>query len=218
MLKLVQGVINFHEKVLPELSAQFADLAAGQSPDTVMVACMDSRVVPNLFASTNPGDLFVVRNPGNLIPPFDQVSEETHLGSEAAAIEIALQHNVKDMIICGHSRCAAMAALLSDDVIKPGVRRWIRHALGAKRQLDLGSAYDRSLPLPDQLSQLSVMAQLHHLQSYPDVADHLATGALRLHGWWFDIGSGNVFNFEPEENRFVVIDRVEGARILSRLG
>ncbi len=218
MIKLVQGVINFHQNVLPGLREQFAHLALGQFPDALMIACSDSRVAPNLFASTDPGDLFVVRNPGNLVPPANPDKENPNGESEAAAIEIALEMlKVKDIIICGHSGCAGMASLLSKEGITPNLKQWIRHGHEARRQLEEGKAFDPSLSLQDQLSQINVMSQLENLKTYPQVDNGLTTGALRLHGWWFDIGTGNVYAFEPKENKFMIIDENEGARILQRI-
>ena len=218
MLKLVQGVVNFHQNVLPGLSEQFAQRALGQSPDALMIVCSDSRVAPNLFASTNPGDLFVVRNPGNLIPLAHPDEENPHWESEAAAIEIAVDTlKVKDIIVCGHSRCAGMAAILNEEEATPNLRQWTRHGREAKRQLDEGKKFDNSLSLQDQLSQLNVVVQLENLKTYPQVKKRFEKGDIRLHGWWFDITSGNVYNFEPEEEKFVVIDEEEGARIIQRL-
>jgi carbonic anhydrase len=219
MRKLVQGVIDFHQNVLPKLRKQFSKLAQGQSPDSLMIACSDSRVVPNLFASTDPGDIFVVRNPGNLIPS----ANENNLGlsgeSEAAAIEIAIETLVvKDMIVCGHSSCAGMAALLNESNAKPNLKQWNLHAQEAKRQLEQGRAFDPSLSPQDQLSQLNVIVQLEHLKTYPEVKKRHSADQLRLHGWWFDISTGNVYAFEPDEKKFFIIDEQEGARILQRLG
>ncbi len=214
MIKLVQGVINFHENVLPGLREQFAQLASGQPTDALMIACADGRVVPNLFASTNPGDLAVVRNVGNLVPP----AYHSDGGSEVAAIEFALNTmKVKDIIVCGHSDCRGMAALLDDKRITPNLQQWIHHGQEAKQQLNGGKTFDSSLIPRDQLSQLNVMCQLDNLRTYPQVKEHMTAGALRLHGWWFDIRSGNVYAFEPDEGKFIVIDKNEGDRILARI-
>ncbi len=219
MLKLVQGVVNFHLNVLPGMVQQFAKLAHGQSPDALMIACFDSRVAPNVFASTDPGDLAVVRNPGNLVPPAPRAGGDPNRESEAAAIEIALERlNVKDIIVCGHSGCAGMAALLDENGSPSSLKEWIRHGHEAKRRLDAGLTLDPSLTLQDQLSQLNVLVQLENLKTYPILKERLVAGALRLHGWWFDIATGNVYNFESEDNRFIVIDEKEGAKILQRLG
>lgn len=216
MIKLVKGVVNFHQNVLPGLREQFAQLAQGQTPDVLMVACSDSRVVPNLFASTDPGDLFVVRNPGNLVPPAK--ADRPSGDSEAAAVEIALDGlKVGDIIICGHSGCAGMAALLNDSGCTPNLKLWIRHGESAKRQLADGVTFDAALSPQDQLSQLNVLSQIENLKTYPQVAQGIAANTLRLHGWWFDIATGNVFAFEPDVQKFVIIDHAEGARILQRL-
>ncbi len=218
MIELVRGVISFHANVLPGMRDQYAQLALGQSPDALMFACLDSRVVPNLFASTDPGRLLVARNAGNLVPPASLRGTQPRGHSEAAAIEIAVDVlKVRDIIVCGHSRCAAMSALLSREPVSPSLQGWIRHGQAARDRLKQGHTLDPSLSLEDQLSQLSVLSQIDNLRTYPGVEQGLATGALRLHGWWFDIASGNVYAFEPEDNRFVIIDENEGARILSRL-
>ena len=216
MLKMVQGVINFHKNVLPGLRHQFAQLGNGQSPDTLMIACSDSRVVPNLFASTDPGDLFVIRNPGNLVPAYQNTT--TAQTSEGAAIEIAVDTlKVKDIIVCGHSHCAGMTALLNEEKATPQLKQWLRHGQKAKSTFHLGKAFNDSLPAAEQLSQLNVMSQLENLKTYPEVLDHLKAGTLRLHGWWFDIAAGNVYAFDPEEKKFLIIDENQGAKILQRL-
>src|ERR1041384_7022651 len=113
MKKLIQGIIDFRRKLKPEMRATFARLALGQKPDALFIACSDSRVAPNVFASTNPGDLFVVRNVGNIIPPCGVMGNSVADESEAAAIEFAVTRlNVRDIIICGHSECGAMQALV----------------------------------------------------------------------------------------------------------
>lgn len=216
MIKLVEGVVNFHQNVLPGLREQFASLARGKSPDALMIACSDGRVVPNLFASTDPGALFVVRNPGNLIPPA--CSDTRNPNSETAAIEIAVEMlKVRDIIVCGHSKCAGMAALLNEEAATPNLKQWVQHGRDAKRQLDEGKVFDPSLPLQDQLSQLNVMTQLENLRTFDQVRQRLTTGALRLHGWWFDIATGNVYTFDSEEKRFILIDEKVGAKILQKL-
>src|SRR3954464_15796837 len=110
MKKLIRGIIEFRKTKLQIYREKFAVLATGQSPDTLFIACSDSRVVPNLFASTDPGDLFVVRNIGNLVSP----RSDEHGHSTAAAIEYAINNlGVKNVVICGHSECGAMQALMN---------------------------------------------------------------------------------------------------------
>src|SRR5690349_18694480 len=113
MRKLVHGIVDFRSKSTDEQRELFAKLALGQSPDAMFVCCSDSRVAPNVFASTDPGDLFVVRNVGNMIPDCDHFGKSISDRSEAAAIEFAVaQLSVRDIIICGHSECGAMRALI----------------------------------------------------------------------------------------------------------
>src|SRR5438067_7318172 len=113
MKKLIRGIVEFRKNVRSGYRETFAHLALGQAPDALLIACSDSRVVPNLFASANPGDLFVIRNVGNFVPPAGGDGGSWNDGSEAAGIEFALSKlPVTDIIVCGHSECGAMQALL----------------------------------------------------------------------------------------------------------
>src|SRR4051812_27122586 len=183
MKKLIQGIVEFRQNVRPDYREKFARLALGQAPDTLFIACSDSRVVPNTFASADPGDLFVIRNVGNLIPPAgrDGVSQSDE--SEAAAIEFSLQSlSVTDIIVCGHSECGAMQALLKgrDDIAPTHLRSWLRHAEAGLKRLAEGAVPDAALAPHNQLSQLNVLLQLENLASYPIVSERLKTGRLRL--------------------------------------
>lgn len=218
MKKLIKGIVDFRQKVLPSYRETFARLALGQSPDTLLIACSDSRVVPNLFASTDPGDLFVVRNVGNLIPPCGCDGRLTADESEAAAIEFSQSTlAVSDIIVCGHSECAAMHALVTgrEKVQASHLRSWLRHGEPSLARL---SQADTSLSPANQLSQMNVLQQIEHLHSYPIVQQRVAEGKLKLHGWWFELKTADVYAYEQALGRFVVIDEAEAARILARLG
>jgi carbonic anhydrase len=218
--KLIRGILEFRRKTLPEQRETFARLALGQKPDALMVACSDSRVAPNVFASTEPGDLFVVRNVGNLIAPCGEDGLSTHDESEGAAVEFALLTlPVTDVIVCGHSSCGAMKALL-DGRLPPGtpnLASWLRHGRRALDALATQSAMDPALPREDQLSQQNVLEQLSNLHSYPVVRERLAAGRLRVHGWWFDIKTASVHVYEPAVRRFVPLDEAAAETILARL-
>jgi carbonic anhydrase len=227
MRKLIQGLLEFRRQVLPASRATFTRLARGQSPDCLFLSCADSRVVPHLLASTHPGDLFVVRNVGNMVPPGDGDGVSTGDPSEAAALEFCLLHlAVRDIIVCGHSECGAMTALLERGRVSgaPNLAGWLRHGAPALAALAEGTDLLRDggpgaqLPVHDRLSQLNVLAQLAHLRSYPLVRAREAERRLRLHGWWFDIGQALVHTWEPEERRFEPIDEEVGERLLARLG
>ena len=207
MQKLVQGIVDFRHNVRPGYRDRFRRLALEQRPDCLFVACSDSRVVPNLFASSEPGDLFVIRNPGNFVPPADAAGLSVADRGEAAAIEFALDRlEVRDIVICGHSHCGAMVALLEEHPpSSPNLREWLtvgRPAVEALRR-DPGFAADR--PPHDRLSQLSVLQQIEHLRTYPAVRDAEAEGRLGLHAWWFDIAEAEVLSWQPERG-FVPLD------------
>ena len=215
MKKLVQGIVNFRKNMMPGYREKFAHLALGQSPDALLIACSDSRVVPNLFASTDPGDLFVIRNVGNIIPPSGDSGVSASDESEAAAIEFALLNlNISDIIVCGHSNCGAMRALMNgrEKIAAPHLRSWLRHAESASQQ-KLESAPD-AVP-PDHLSRQNVLLQMAHLGSYPVVQERMKQGRLKLHGWWFDLHGADVYAYEKDRNWFILIDEAEAERILS---
>lgn len=217
MKKLVQGIVDFRRKVLPQYRETFAKLALGQSPDTLFIACSDSRVVPNLFASTDPGDLFVIRNVGNIVAPCGEHGVSTADESEAAAIEVAIQKlNVSHIVVCGHSECAAMHALVQgrESLSSPNFRAWLRHG---ESSLSRVGSFNPVLASHNELSQLNVLQQIEHLKSYPVVRDRIAEGRLQIHGWWFELGGADVYAFEPDAGKFVLLDEEEAGRILERM-
>ena len=221
MRKLISGIVEFREQQLPNYAARFRDLALAQTPDTLMVTCSDSRVVPDLLASTHPGDLFTMRNVGNLVP--SATAEGVSVGdvSEASAIEYAvLVLKVANIVVCGHSECGAMKAVLAPSTKpnSPNLQKWLHHASTAAVRLEQEGALDPALQPHDQLSQLNVLVQLEHLMSYPIVRAQVAAGALQLSGWWFNIATGDMFSYERASRSFEVIDRKLAERLIARLG
>ena len=211
MRKLIQGIIEFRKKRRPDYVASYAKLALVQSPDALFIACSDSRVVPNLFASTEPGDLFVVRNVGNLVAPCSATGIAESDGAVAAAIEFAVcSLKVSDIIICGHSDCGAMRAILSDhlEIQAPYLKSWIQHAQPALDRFRQGERMKADLESHNHLSQLNVLAQLDHLKSYPIVQEAVTSKRLALHGWWFDLARADVYAWKPAISRFVLIEEV----------
>ena len=217
MKKLLKGIVDFRKNVRPSVKDTFAELALGQRPDTLFIACSDSRVVPNLFASTEPGDLFVIRNVGNLIPPYAE--DHSSHGAEAAAIQFGLSSlPITEVIVCGHSECGAIGALASGQTRPdaPAFQCWLRHGQGSLKQLEAGATLGDHLERHNRLSQLNVLEQLEHLKTYPVVRERLASGQLRLHGWYFDIREANVYEYEPSEGRFHLIDETYAQTLLNR--
>jgi carbonic anhydrase len=183
----------------------FAKLALGQNPDCLFIACSDSRVAANVFASTDPGDLFVVRNLGNIMPPFPDS------GSAVAALEFALESlKVRHIIVCGHSDCGAMRALAQNSTALPNtpLGAWLRHAKAATTE---------GFSDQDSLSKQNVALQLENLRSHVKVREKEVSGKLKLHGIWFNIRLAEVYYLESQPENFVLIDDLEGSKILSRL-
>jgi carbonic anhydrase len=216
MQKLISGIVEFRRNTQASYREAFGRLATGQSPDTLFIACSDSRVVPNTFASTEPGDLFVIRNVGNLVPSCDLHGVSTSDESEAAAIEFSIQNlTVKNIIVCGHSECGAMHALVRGRrlVRMPNLRSWLRHGELAVDLLKAGKAPDLSLSVPNQLSQLNTLLQIENIKSYPIVQKRIEDGTLAVHAWWFDIAKADVYAYLEPENKFFIIDEANAARV-----
>jgi carbonic anhydrase len=220
MRKLIKGIVDFRERLLPQYAERFRELAQGQAPDALFVTCSDSRVVPDLLASTDPGDLFVMRNVGNLIPPATAEGASTGDLSEASAIEYSiLVLNVSSIVVCGHSECGAMKAAIAREPMPdtPNLAKWLHHCASAVFRLDQEGPLNPQLSRHDQLSQLNVLVQLEHLATYPIVRERIAEGTLLLTGWWFDIAKGEMWAFDRESRTFEIIDRKAAERLLSRL-
>lgn len=183
---LIEGLKSFKANVVPAKQELFDELATGQSPATLFITCADSRIDPSLITQTNPGDIFVVRNAGNIIPPLE--ASGSSADGNAASIEYALNAlNVSDVVVCGHSNCGAMGGLQKLDAVAeslPSVRRWLENS---ESLLETEAAGDL-----DDLIEANVLLQLEHLKTYPGVQAKLDAGELTLHGWVYDIGSGDV--------------------------
>ncbi len=220
MRKFLRGIVEFRERLLPQYAERFRDLAKGQSPEALFITCSDSRVVPDLLASMEPGDLFVMRNVGNMIPPATVEGASTGDLSEASAIEYALLVlKVRNIVVCGHSECGAMKAALTrrTPAGAPNLAKWLHHAASAVFRLDQEGPLDPRLSPHDQLSQFNVLAQLEHLATYPIVRERLAEGTLHLSGWWFDIATGNMLAYQSARRRFEVIDGEAAERLVCLL-
>lgn len=201
--KLVRGIHQFRANYFASHRALFKQLAtAGQRPETLFITCSDSRVVPNLITSCAPGELFIVRNVGNVVPPYDPANA----GATSAALEYAVcVLKVENIIVCGHTSCGAMNALLEPDSLNdlPHVARWLRHAA---RLRDLLASRYSQLEGDARLTaaaEENVLVQLEHLRGYPFIAKALDEHRLQMNGWVFKIATGQVFDFDPEREEFV---------------
>jgi carbonic anhydrase len=203
MHNLMRGLHQFKTEIHSPNQKFFEELARGQSPKTLFICCSDSRVNPNLITQTDPGDLFILRNAGNIIPPYDGL-----VGGELATVEYAVVAlGVQNIIVCGHSNCGAVQALLSKDSLEtmPAVKSWLEHACVS------GDLLSRSYDQLDQPSLLNVavqenvLAQLEHLRGLPAVSSSLWKREVELHGWVFEIETGEVYSYDPIYEQFLKI-------------
>jgi carbonic anhydrase len=214
--KLLRGLAEFRRTRPPGHAETFARLATAQAPDALLLCCSDSRVAPNVFASVEPGDLLVVRNIGNLVPPYAETPDVRGGASVPAAIELAIRAlHVRDVIVCGHSQCAAMRAIHSRGDLSgtPHLAAWLRHGEEA-----LARALDPppGLAPPDHLSQRSVLLQVERLRAYPLVREAIERDGLRLHAWWFDLARAEVLEHDVPSDRFVPLDDERIERLAAR--
>lgn len=200
--RLIDGVETFRSEVFPERRDRFSELARNQDPRVLFITCADSRVMPEMITQTEPGELFVCRNIGNIVPGYGEM-----MGGVSAVIEYAVVGlGVSDIVVCGHSDCGAMKGLLvCDDPTQPSmpaVANWLRNAHAA---LSVVEATKPGLEPPAKVQALveqNVLTQLQHLRTHPSVAARLAKGDLALHGWVYDIESGQV-NAHDERGNLV---------------
>jgi carbonic anhydrase len=207
--QLVAGVHHFKRQVFRDQRELFARLAAGQSPQTLFITCSDSRIDPNLITHTDPGDLFVIRNAGNIIPAYTAAS-----GGEIASIEFAVTGLVvSDIVVCGHSHCGAMKGLLHPEYLAemPAVAQWLTHAEATRRIVKSKYADLAESDRLDVAIEENVLAQIENLQTHPAVAVALAQEKLKLHAWVYDIASGEVFAYDAQAAQYVPLGEVRPA-------
>jgi carbonic anhydrase len=207
MQKLISGIHQFRSKEFRPLQSLFEQLSKGQSPETLFITCSDSRIDPNLLTRSQPGELFILRNAGNIVPPHGAAN-----GGEAATIEFAVAGlGVKDIIVCGHSHCGAMKALLEPESVAsmPSLAGWLSHAESTRRiMLDNYTHLDGDRRVTATVEE-NVLVQLENLQTLPSVASRLVKGDLFLHGWVYKIETGEVFAYDFNEGQFVPIAQYE---------
>ncbi len=201
MNELIGRVFNFEKHTFPRQLALFSKLVAeGQSPKALMISCADSRILPEQIMQAEPGDLFVCRNAGNIVPPFAQAN-----GGVSSTVEYAVVAlGVRDIIVCGHSDCGAMKAVANPSLMAkmPNVAAWLRHSEAA------GQVVADGYPEMDEHERVraialeNVVSQLAHLRTHPTVAAGIARGEIALHGWFVDIHAGCVLGLDGETGRF----------------
>jgi carbonic anhydrase len=204
--------MRFQTEVFPHERQLFARLSSGQNPDALLITCSDSRIVPELITQTKPGDLFICRNAGNIAPAYGEVN-----GGVSATIEYAvLGLNVRDIIVCGHSDCGAMKALMHPEKLEsmPNVAAWLRHAERARFVMAENYGHLTGSEFLNGLIEQNVLAQLENLHTHPSVASRILKGQLSLHGWVYEIESGLVRAYEPDLACFMPIHATSQAPYL----
>jgi len=208
--RLLAGVRRFQRKVYPKRKAAYQQVVReGQKPHALFITCADSRIDPELLTQSGPGEIFVSRNIGNLVPAYGEM-----LGSVSAIIEYAVAAlRVRHVVVCGHSECGAMIGLLHPEKVAqlPVVKSWLRSgetALSIVRSRN--TAVDEGAAL-EELIEENVLQQLQHLRTHPTVGGRLAQGSLALSGWVYDIGHGMVRIYDEEQRKFVPLTGDEQA-------
>jgi len=199
---LVEGIHRFQAGVFGPQRELFRRLVDKQAPDSLFITCSDSRIVPNLITQTQPGELFILRNAGNIIPPWGVPS------GESAAIEYGVEAlSISDIIICGHTHCGAMKAVIDPSELKdmPAVATWLAHCDGTRRILRAAYPDVTGDELVETAVGENVLVQIEHLRTHPSVMAALACGRLTLHAWIYDIAEGSVHAFDPDRGQYVPI-------------
>jgi carbonic anhydrase len=208
MKPLLDGYRRFRRDVFPQWKDRFRLLADRQQPDVLFITCADSRVVPDLILQTEPGDMFLCRNVGNIVPPHGVMA-----GGVSSTVEYAVEVlHVRHVIICGHSDCGAIKAVLDkrDLTRLPLTAKWLGFVEPAWKHLEAGIPNDPRL-LHTALIHANVIAQLENLKTHPEVARAVAHKTLEVHGWYYDILSGAIEAYDQNTRHFAPLEHAVSA-------
>ncbi|WP_054179502.1 carbonic anhydrase [Trabulsiella odontotermitis] len=200
MKEIIDGFLKFQRDAFPERADLFKRLATQQNPRALFISCSDSRLVPELVTQREPGDLFVIRNAGNIVPSYGPEP-----GGVTASVEYAVAAlRVSDIVICGHSDCGAMTAIAGCHCLDnmPAVGHWLRYADSARvvnEAREHQSLHDKTASMVRE----NVIAQLANIQTHPSVRLALEEGRIALHGWVYDIESGEIAAYDGVTRQFV---------------
>ena len=200
--KLKRGILQFQSEVYPARREEYEYAATHpQKPHTLLITCADSRIDPEALTHSGPGEIFVARNVGNMVPAYGEM-----MGGVSAVIEYAVDAlKVSHAVVCGHTDCGAMKGILAGEGAldaMPTVKSWLRNADAAKR---VAQTVDGDKPSLPTMTEQNVLLQLQHLRTHPSVAGAIARGDLTLSGWVYDIGHGDVRIYDEAANRFLSV-------------
>ena len=196
---------RFREEIFPKRQALYENLKDTQDPDILFITCSDSRIVPDLIIGSNPGDVFVIRNAGNIVPAYN----ETAGAGVSATIEFAVTVlKVKSIVVCGHSDCGLMKALLHPDRVAhlPAVSAWMRNSEVARVIVAENQEGRTDDELVEDLIEENVLAQLEHLETHPSVVAALRREDIKLYAWIYKIRNGEILNFDASVGQFLPLD------------
>jgi carbonic anhydrase len=199
--RILKGLSRFQKNVYPKHRDLFQKLALGQRPQALFITCADSRIDPCMLTQTKPGELFICRIIGNVVPPYPDA-----IGGVSATIEYAVGVlGVPDVIVCGHTDCGVLKGVMNPEVLEPlsSVSAWLNYAKPAREAVEK-SPTDKEFLLA--LTERNVIEQLSNLRTHPMVAARLEQGDLNLHGWVYDLGEGVVTAYDPNREAFFALE------------
>jgi len=203
---IIDGVLRFQREVYPNEAALFRELALAQTPSVLFIGCADSRVVPEMLTQQGPGELFVVRNAGNIVPPYSM-----YPGGVTASIEYGVAVlGIPDIVVCGHSGCGAMTAIQrGGEALEklPSVGRWLHYADAARDAVARECGACNEEEYLNALVHENVLVQLDNLLTHPTVAAAIEAKQLRVHGWVYNMRGGVVETYDAQAGEFVPISR-----------
>ncbi len=207
MKKLIEGAVNFRQNDFEAHEALFKELGDEQKPHTLFIGCSDSRLVPAMITTTKPGELFIVRNVANIVPPYQEAGSFL---AAVSAIEFAIQAlEVENIIVCGHSNCGGCAALYKPDSYfekLPHTKKWLELAKPVKEKVLEILPHSKHAPREWLTEQMNIVEQIKHLLSYPFIAEKYENGELQISGWHYIIETGEIFCYDADEGSFILIN------------
>ncbi len=203
MKKILEGLAEFQRHVYPEHRELFDRLKDNQNPSVLFITCSDSRVAPNLILQADPGDLFIIRTEGNMVPPYGRQP-----GGVSASIEYAVEVlGIRDIVLCGHSDCGAMKAVLHPEKVTalPEVAGWVKHGEMARRRFEALETKPEGKEALDRLAQFNVVQQLKHLVAYPFIRRLIEKREIEVYGWHYMIESGKVLGWDESRGEIIEV-------------
>jgi carbonic anhydrase len=203
MKKLIRGLGEFKSNYFATHQSLFIELAQGQKPRVLFITCADSRIAPSLITQVKVGELFIMRNAGNIIPPFGAAN-----GGEGATVEYAIHSlGIEQIIVCGHSHCGAIKGMLQLNALQaemPLVYDWLKHTEATRRLIQENYGHLEGEELLEVVIAENVLTQIENLKTYPVIHSRLYQGRLKIYGWIYHLETGEVLVYDPESHAYVV--------------